>query len=600
MKLKIGSRGSHLALAQSYYIRDRLNAEAGVEAEIIIIKTSGDRIQNVPLSSIGDTPAERKGFFTKELEDALLNGDIDLAVHSFKDLPTQDPPGLIVSAMPQRVSPGDVLLIPREKKAGDEPPYLEAGASIGTSSVRRSAQINMLWPSLKCVNIRGNVPTRIEKLRLGLSEKPESEVPAEKIDAIMLARAGLDRLRATGLFDAGGEHAGLLDGLEILELAPDDFIPAPAQGALALQCREDDARVREICNQLHEGETAACVELERGVLAGLEGGCHLPLGTHGRALDEGFVLDVFLGREAEDNRRGDSFQARRMGASAPELSARFLREMKTGLPLVLTGREDRVREILERRENNQAGKTDGGADIRGLPMIRLAPAEPDPESLPGLREWLKSGLAEPRQGVPNLVAAFSVPGTRALAEYISREYPDVNRRELVWDFLVTAERTAEAVREFFPASRIAVKSPDGTGEGLARHLLGFPPVRYDPCASHVLATSAEYGRPEFREILREACVQVTTLTLYKTEEVVPSETDVAALPSGACLIFGSPSAVRAYGDFLGSSAGAEAKARDFCYGALGPTTEKALREIGLDVYARATVPDYEAFIDELS
>ena len=238
--LVIGSRGSQLALWQARWIGARL-AERGQETRIEIIKTTGDKITDVPLAKVGT-----KGLFTKEIEEALLDGRIDLAVHSLKDLPTEVPAGLIIAAIPLREDARDALVGARLRE-------LPAAATVGTSSLRRAAQLRVVRPDLVIESVRGNLDTRVRKLDEG------------QYRAIVLAAAGLTRL-------------GWADRIaEILE--PEVMCPAVGQGALAIETRtEGDAR--EICTALDHGATRAAVAAERAVLASLGGGCQVPIGAH--------------------------------------------------------------------------------------------------------------------------------------------------------------------------------------------------------------------------------------------------------------------------------------------------------------------------------
>jgi hydroxymethylbilane synthase len=237
--LIIGSRGSALALWQARYVASRLD-QMGVAIEIRVIKTSGDHLQAASLSKIGG-----KGLFTKEIEDELLAGNIDLAVHSLKDLPTQTPAGLQIAAVPEREDPRDVL-------AGHTLASLPAGARVGTSSLRRSAQLLALRPDVHPASIRGNVDTRLRKLKEG------------QYDAILLAAAGLRRLG--------------LDPEISYFFEPAEICPAPAQGALGIQTREE-GEARAICAALNHEPSARAVACERTVLAELGGGCQLPVGA---------------------------------------------------------------------------------------------------------------------------------------------------------------------------------------------------------------------------------------------------------------------------------------------------------------------------------
>lgn len=243
MRIRIGSRGSALARWQAEHVQGRLQ-ELGHEVEIVIITTTGDRIQDRRLESVGG-----KGAFLKEIEEALLAREVDLAVHSLKDVPTELPAGLHLVAMLERADPRDVLL-----SAGPGLRELPAGARIGTTSLRRRAQVRALRPDLVVEDLRGNVDTRIRRLREGL------------FDAILLARAGLVRL---------GREA---EATEVLD--PEVLLPAPGQGAIALECRLEDPEMAVAIAPMHHEATARAVGAERAFLAALHGGCNVPLGAH--------------------------------------------------------------------------------------------------------------------------------------------------------------------------------------------------------------------------------------------------------------------------------------------------------------------------------
>lgn len=249
-KIRIGTRGSDLALWQAHFVRRQLE-EIGCEVSIQIIVTQGDRIQDLSFDKL-----EGKGFFTKEIEQALLNGEVDLAVHSHKDLETTQPAGLHIAAVSYREDASELLLMKREAFDASQAWNLKANAVIGTSSARRKAQIIAQRPDLEIKELRGNVPTRIDKLRQG------------QYDAILLARAGVLRLELD------------LSDLETIVLDPTSFIPAPAQGVLGLQTRVDDAATTEILQKLHHTDVATRIGLERSVLRQMDGGCQLPLGVY--------------------------------------------------------------------------------------------------------------------------------------------------------------------------------------------------------------------------------------------------------------------------------------------------------------------------------
>jgi len=271
-KIIIGSRGSDLALWQANHIKAKLEAE-GHTVEIKIIKTQGDIIQHLSFDKM-----EGKGFFTKELEKELLEGTIDLAVHSFKDLETNYPEGLTIGAVTDRADHRDVLLIRKENVDTSKKWELKEGALIGTSSARRKVQLRRHRPDIDLDDIRGNVPTRVNKLRDG------------KFDAIVLAKAGLDRLE----YDVSDLYVHVFD--------PTEFIPAPAQGALAVQIREGDARIGEVVSKIHRQDIAETTSIERKVLNLFHGGCQMPLGAYCEKRGETFELHAVMA----DDWRGEA------------------------------------------------------------------------------------------------------------------------------------------------------------------------------------------------------------------------------------------------------------------------------------------------------
>jgi hydroxymethylbilane synthase len=292
--LTIASRGSQLALWQAHWVEGRL-AELGHTSRIEIIKTTGDKITDVPLAKVGT-----KGLFTKEIEEALLKGRADLAVHSLKDLPTELPEGLVLAALPEREDPRDAIL----GKRLDELPQ---GARVGTSSLRRAAQLRRIRPDLEIESVRGNVDTRVRKLDEG------------RYDAIVLAAAGLKRL--------GWAQ-------RIAEILPASVMcPAVGQGALAIETTE---RGREICAPLDHAATRAAVMAERGVLAALGGGCQVPIGAHAVVVDRrvqvtGVVISPDGAQFVRADAEGPSDEAERvgrdLGATLLERGARAILEV---------------------------------------------------------------------------------------------------------------------------------------------------------------------------------------------------------------------------------------------------------------------------------
>lgn len=265
--LRLGTRGSHLAKTQSRLIASELEKKhKGLTVELIIIKTTGDQVQDRPLHEIGG-----KGLFTKELELALLAGEVDLAVHSFKDVPVTEPlvdqADLVIAAVPEREDPRDVLCSPVATTLANLP----QGARVGTGSLRRRAQLLALRPDLNVLELRGNIDTRLRKLRDG-----------GQYDAIILAAAGL---RRGGLFNEG----------EMTLLEPEEMLSAPGQGALAVQCHRNNVRARELIAALDDPETERCITAERLVVAALEGDCKSPIAALARIHAQEMTLQVAVG-----------------------------------------------------------------------------------------------------------------------------------------------------------------------------------------------------------------------------------------------------------------------------------------------------------------
>ncbi len=288
--LRIGTRKSKLALWQANYVKERLEGR-GYSVELVLITTTGDKILDAPLAKIGG-----KGLFVKEIEEALLRGDIDLAVHSLKDVPMVLPEGLTLGAITEREEPFDVL-ISRDGRGLQE---LPEGAKVGTSSLRRQVQIKRKRPDLRVETLRGNVDTRLRKLEEGL------------YDAIVLAYAGVKRM--------GFE--------ERVSQVLEDFIPAVGQGSLAIEIRQEDQRVYEAIAFLDHRESRIRAECERAFLRELQGGCQVPIGAYAWIDSEKLKLKAFISdlegkRFLEGVEEGDLHQAEQVGK---KLARRLLEE----------------------------------------------------------------------------------------------------------------------------------------------------------------------------------------------------------------------------------------------------------------------------------
>lgn len=301
-KLVVGTRSSQLALWQADFVIGEL---AKKYPELVVEKrlmtTKGDKILNAPLAKIGG-----KGLFTKELETAMLEGEIDIAVHSLKDMPVVVPEGLVITAITQRADPGDAFVSSKYESFQQLP----AGAKVGTSSLRRKAQLLHARPDLQIEDLRGNVNTRLRKME------------EENFDGIILACAGLKRL---GFGD------------KIRQVLPQTMcLPAVGQGALAIECRQADKETRELLEFLNDRCTRLCTEVERGFLATVEGGCQVPVGVHAVSAEAGIRVEAVIAsldgstllRDALEAEVKDAQEARAVGVNlAEKLLARGGREI---------------------------------------------------------------------------------------------------------------------------------------------------------------------------------------------------------------------------------------------------------------------------------
>ena len=273
----IGTRGSDLATTQTSTVAEKIRSGLGREVKLEIIKTRGDIITDRPLREL-----EGRGYFTRELEEALLLGKIDMAVHSFKDMPSECPEGLTIAAVSEREDPADLLIVNKKSfnpEMGEIP--LADEAVVGTSAVRRETQIKAKRPDLTVNDLRGNVPTRLRKLSEG------------QYDAIFLASAGVRRLNLD------------LSGFQVLRFEPEVFVPSPGQGALAVQMRTHDPELEKVKSAVHDRDTFTATSIERDVLARFGGGCSLPLGAYSYLEDGIWRAYGFWGGDAENPRWAD-------------------------------------------------------------------------------------------------------------------------------------------------------------------------------------------------------------------------------------------------------------------------------------------------------
>jgi len=344
-KRTIGTRGSQLALWQANFVKDRL-AAIGVPSELKIIKTQGDIVQHLRLDKL-----EGKGFFTKELEDQLLDGGIDMAVHSHKDLPTAGPPGLAIAAVSEREDPSELLIVHRRGVDLANRFSLKQNASVGTSSNRRRAQLLALRPDLAFGDLRGNLQTRIQKLRDG------------NYDAIMLAKAGVVRMAMD------------LSDFHIVEIPPTEIVPAPAQGVLAVQIREADTELFALLQQIHDRDVAVAIAVERAVLNRFDAGCHAPLGCYCRRAENGrYEAWTSIAATAEDFPDRLYLQSDTTKGMAERIFDRFRPERK--LPgSVFISRELDENSYLARYLAKRNVRLDARSLIRTFPVGHAIDAE---------------------------------------------------------------------------------------------------------------------------------------------------------------------------------------------------------------------------------
>lgn len=528
--LKIGSRGSQLALWQSRYIQRRLK-DLGVESEIEIIRTTGDKISDVPLAKVGG-----KGLFTKEIEEALLDGRVDLAVHSLKDLPTELPDGLTLAAVPEREMPFDAMV-------GRRLEDLEYGAVVGTSSLRRAAQLKALRPDVVIRDIRGNLDTRLRKLDEG------------QYQAILLAGAGLRRL------GWGDRIAEVLD--------PARMCPAVGQGALGIETRAG-GEAFEIVSRLDHRPTRAAVTAERAALAGLGGGCQVPMGAHAEA--EGDRLKIHAVVADPDGTVVISSTAEGMAADAAAIGAETARKLLVqGARAILArvyGEAPPLggQRVLVTRASAQAGGLTThlrclGAEVVELPVIGVQPLafEAPKERF----DWVLFTSAN------------------AVACYLDHAaMPDGAKAAAI------GPATDGALRA--KGVEVALVAEVSTGEGLAAAFAGVPLE-----GKRLLIPRAETAREALESALAAQGAMVEILPVYRN--VVPEGLAEAAKalfegpskPDWVTLM--SPSAVKN----LLAAVGLETLNRARI-ATIGPVTSEAARRHGLEVAAEAAEATPEA------
>jgi len=539
----IGSRGSELALTQANYIAERLRAVApGLVVEVRIISTKGDRITDVPLSQVGG-----KGLFTKELEVALLAGEIDLAVHSLKDLPTELPDGLTVGAIPEREHPADALI----SASGAGLMALPHGAKVGTSSTRRQVQLKAARPDLTLVDLRGNVPTRLKKIE------------TEGLDAIILAAAGLNRL---GL----SEHITEL-------LVPEIMLSAVGQGALGIEIREDDASLKALLARIHHEETAAAATAERALLSAMGGGCQVPLGALAEVAGDQLRLRACAcspdGTQVVRAERCGSVEApEALGREVAQLlieggASVFLRQV--ALEALRPKQPLAGKTVVVTRSENQGSVLSEelaalGAQVIEFPTISIRRVHPMGE-FPSARDfdWM---IFTSVNGVEHFVSAVASAGLD-ISTY----------REAACCAIGPA--TAAALR----SHRIPVTlTPE---KYIAESILeAFTRLEGGVAGQRFLMPRGNLARPELPEALRAAGAEVVECVVYETSKPVVSEDTVAAMLAAKpdMVVFTSSSTARNFAEILGESRLTALKA-EATFASIGPITTETAERLGMKV-----------------
>lgn len=548
--LRIGTRGSPLALWQANRVAAAIAESGGPPTELVVIRTSGDRPSERPLAEEGG-----KRLFVKEIEEALLDERVDLAVHSAKDLPADRLPGLTVAALLERGNPHDSIVLNADRPSGGSADDIlgAAGIRVGTGSIRRAAQLRHAYPQLDVLPIRGNVGTRLRKLDDG------------EYDALILAAAGLQRLDLAHRIAA--------------HLPFDLCLPAPGQGILAAEYRGDDTTTRDIVAALADAETAAALTAERTLVEALGADCRTPLGAMATVEAGSLHLRAIVAAP-------DGLQLVRHDGTGPlddaaGLGARLARALLDGgaarLLRPLAGQR-----VLITRPHHQAADFAValralGADPVIVPMIRIVPPDDD------------RPLAEACANVASFdwIVFTSANGVEAMLSKL----PGPDRR--LADARIVAVGPATAARLSHHGIRTDVIPTQHRAEAAAGELIR----NYDLGGARVLLPRASLATPELPDALREAGATVTDVVAYRTMAVADTgDADLAGLLARGELhvvTFTSPSAVRTFVTLLGGPDRTGKLLAGVAVASIGPVTTRALEESGLRadvVPATATVP----------
>ena len=556
-KIRIATRGSHLALAQAKYVEEQLS-NLGYNTEIVIIKTTGD-VNYASFSEIAKKGDETKGLFTKEIEEALIDGSADIAVHSLKDLPTKSPDELMIAALPQRLDFRDYWIFPKSKKYQENFPYIHHDGKVGTSSFRRKSLLKYLCPSLNFIDIRGNVPTRIKKLF-------QEEGP----DAILLSGAGIERLSLQNDWI----EKEFLENIEIIPLDPEWFPPAPGQGTLAVQCRKDDLEIINVLKKIHNQEVEDIISIERGILSRLEGGCHLPLGTYAKFDKQNniYQLKVFVGKDYPYSKKQKNFYINRFHKSKEKLVDFVYDELTKDLPIVVFGKKQK-NDVLKNKFINH-----------NIYFVNIIDTKYYDNFIINIinKTNLNNNI--------NIYTIFSAEGIRSLKN-INHSF---NSNDVIF---LNGKKSLEVFNTTFPENKDnrIILSDDGTALGIAKKI----ELNFSPSEVKIISVTAKESQKEFFDFLKEKNYCIEQWIGYETQTRILEKNEIDSLPKKAYFIFGSPSIFDAFYRSLNHH---QTELKNFVeegrFICLGKTTFQHILNCGIPVYAVAKEPDYEMVINE--
>lgn len=560
IQIRIATRGSHLALAQAKYVEQLLN-QWNYQTQIVIIKTTGD-MNYSSFSEIAKKGDEVKGLFTKEIEEALLNHTADIAVHSLKDLPTKTPKELIVAALPQRLDYRDYWIFLKQKKIQNHFPYIDNQGKVGTSSFRRRSLLKFLYPDLNCIDLRGNVPTRIKKLF-------QKDGP----DAILLSGGGLQRLQN----QSDWIENEILNQIEIVPLDPEIFPPAPGQGTIAVQCRVSDKEIIEILKKIHDVSLDPVIKIERGLLSKLEGGCHLPLGIHAKYEEDIklYKASVFLGKDYPYGEKNKDIYILRYHKNPDKLIEFLYDELIKKIPIIVFGKEDKNQLLREKFNNNH---------IKFYSIIKTIYYNDFIKNIKNQHNKLNHNHL-------TVYSIFSAEGIRSL----KLKNHNFESQDIIY---LNGEKSKEIFLQHFPyvSEHKIFLSKDGTAINIANQIKN----QYKPDEVRIIAVSAKEGRQELFNILEPLGYVIEQWIVYETQKRFLEKTEIDSIPENAFLIFGSPSIFDAfYESFQNLKLDFQTLSKDWKIITLGKTTFEYILNKHIQVYGMAKEPDYEKIINEL-